>query len=144
MELKQPKNKIYKRWWFWVLVVLILFIIIGLSSGSNSSQPSTTQTAPVSTATNTKNSSTQKISNVAEPTVTTSKTNNQTNNPVSAPAVVISAPAGSDFLITEPSAGITPFLTAISGATKSIDLVMYELQDSADRSRTSRGSKSGR
>jgi cardiolipin synthase A/B len=35
----------------------------------------------------------------------------------------------SDSLIVEPSSGITPVLSKIQGAVKSIDLVMYELED---------------
>ncbi len=39
------------------------------------------------------------------------------------------APDGALSLITEPDNGITPVLTMISGAVKSVDLVMYELDD---------------
>jgi cardiolipin synthase len=40
-----------------------------------------------------------------------------------------SAPASSLSLITEPSAGIQPIVTAINNAHTSIDLVMYQLED---------------
>jgi cardiolipin synthase len=39
------------------------------------------------------------------------------------------APGGALSLITEPDDGITPVLKMINGATKSVDLVMYELDD---------------
>jgi cardiolipin synthase A/B len=40
------------------------------------------------------------------------------------------APAGSLSLITEPSAGVAPVITDINNAKSSVDLVMYELEDS--------------
>ena len=129
----KSKKEIYKKWWFWVLIVVVLFIIIGLSSSFNSNQSQSTNTAPVSTKANTTNSSSTKIATPAKTTSTASSkndiVNNQSDTPIPVKAITVSAPAGSDSLITEPSAGITPFITAISGATKSIDLVMYELQD---------------
>jgi phosphatidylserine/phosphatidylglycerophosphate/cardiolipin synthase-like enzyme len=50
------------------------------------------------------------------------------SNPVSQATSDIS-PSGAESLIIEPSAGMAPVLAAISGATKSIDLVMYEFED---------------
>lgn len=44
-------------------------------------------------------------------------------------AKIVFAPEGALALVSEPKAGITPVLEKISGATKSIDLVMYEFED---------------
>ena len=46
-----------------------------------------------------------------------------------APPPIHPAPAGSLSLVTEPTDGISPELNLINGATKSIDLTMYELED---------------
>jgi phosphatidylserine/phosphatidylglycerophosphate/cardiolipin synthase-like enzyme len=48
-----------------------------------------------------------------------------TNSPSSG-----NAPTGSLSLVTEPATGITPVLQLIDDAKKSVDLVMYELEDS--------------
>ena len=44
-------------------------------------------------------------------------------------ATVSATSSASDTLITEPAAGVTPVLTKINEAQHSIDLVMYELED---------------
>jgi cardiolipin synthase len=45
------------------------------------------------------------------------------------PAQRTPAPSGSLSLITEPDAGVQPVLNEINGASKSVDLVMYQLED---------------
>jgi cardiolipin synthase len=44
-------------------------------------------------------------------------------------AKIVSAPAGTLSLVSEPEAGIAPVLAKINGAKKSVDLVMYEFED---------------
>jgi len=44
-------------------------------------------------------------------------------------AKIVSAPAGTLALVSEPEAGVAPVLAKINSAKKSIDLVMYEFED---------------
>jgi len=50
-------------------------------------------------------------------------------NDTPAQNATISIPAGSLSLITEPKAGVAPVLNLINGSQKSVDLVIYELED---------------
>jgi phosphatidylserine/phosphatidylglycerophosphate/cardiolipin synthase-like enzyme len=61
----------------------------------------------------------------------TVKPNHTTTNTAQATTAQPASTTAANFsLITEPDAGITPISNLISGATKSVDLVMYQLEDS--------------
>ena len=62
----------------------------------------------------------------ADKTIKTSSTSEK--SPAQASSVTQTT-ATADELITEPQAGISPFISTISEAKKSVDLVMYQLED---------------
>ena len=97
---------------FGILIVLFLVLV-----ASTAPKAKIISTKSVTTTNSTPNSSTNK-------TATSTKTATPTKTSKTTPATTV-PPA----LITEPQAGISPFVSMITGASKSVDLVMYELED---------------
>jgi len=100
-----------------VSILCGFFIIISLVAIANPNPQTKTANKVASTSTkktvgSTESSATKKTTNPTKTTATTTQ------------PVVTTAD-----LITEPQAGIAPFISAISGASKSVDLVMYQLED---------------
>jgi glucan phosphoethanolaminetransferase (alkaline phosphatase superfamily) len=98
-----------------VSVLCCFFIIISLVAIANPNPQ--TKTANKVAPTSTKKTVGPTESSATKKTTNPPKTIASTAQPVVSTAD----------LITEPQAGIAPFISAISGASKSVDLVMYQL-----------------
>ena len=104
------------------LCIVLFFILFGITTGPVSSQsPSTTAVPSASIPAKKASLGTSPVM-ASDQAPSSSQTVPQQNTPQT-PA------AGALSLITEPDAGVAPVVSMIQGATKSVDLIMYELED---------------